>query len=328
MLILTVKSLEEIYKNSFSRKYTLNEIKEIHKIFFVFNSFKEFSNYLKSIADLAQLIINKKEDKLIIYFQVEYPLKKENVEIILTQEKINLENIVINLCNEIESIKKKLKILENDIKGYKNIEEKMKILENENLIIKKQMNEINKKFFELNINKAIKNSAIIENANEFNIIISAIKSRINKEIKDFKKIYQASIDGGNVIDFHSKCDNIPNTLTVIKSKGNRRFGGFTTQTWDSSDKWKDDKNAFLFSLDKQKIYKYKNDGNAIRCCKDYILAFGHACDIFIHSEKKISTGESYFATYEYNGDKNALAEDGKCNYISAEGYEMFEIIFE
>ena len=151
---------------------------------------------------------------------------------------------------------------------------------------------------------------------------------MNKEIKDMKKIYQATIDGTNAIDFHSKCDNIPNTLTIIKSKGNRRFGGFTTQTWDTSGKYKDDKNAFLFSLDKQKIYKYKNDGCAILCCKDYVLGFGHASDIFINNRMKISTGESYFDSYEYNGDKNALAEDGKCNSIYSDEYEIFQIIFE
>ena len=37
--------------------------------------------------------------------------------------------------------------------------------------------------------------------------------------------------GGEPINFHNKCDNIPNTLVLIKSEGNRRFGGFTPITW-------------------------------------------------------------------------------------------------
>ena len=103
----------------------------------------------------------------------------------------------------------------------------MKTLENENSVLKVQINEIkqnleliNKKFRELNISKAIKNSVIINNVKEFNIIILAIKSSINKEIKEIKKLYQTTIDGGEPNNFHSKCDNIHNTLTIIGTKGN------------------------------------------------------------------------------------------------------------
>ena len=97
--------------------------------------------------------------------------------------------------------------------------------------------------------------------NEINLINSAIKSRLKKEIKELKKLYQATIDGDRAIDFHPKCDNIPNTLALIKSAGNRRFGGFTIHVWESSNgQYKDDKNTFLFSLDKQRIYPYKNNG--------------------------------------------------------------------
>ena len=98
---------------------------------------------------------------------------------------------------------------------------------------------------------------------DFDMIHLAIKSRLNKEIKEFIKLNQATTDGDESMKFHSKCDNIPNTLTIIKSAGNKRFGGFTTQTWDCSNKYKDDINAFLFFLDKQRIYPYKNKGNAI-----------------------------------------------------------------
>ena len=101
---------------------------------------------------------------------------------------------------------------------------------------------------------------------EFDFIHLAIKSRLNKEVKGLKKLYQATIDGDGAINFHSRCDNIPNTLILIKSAGKRRFGGFTSIQWSSTSgqEWKDDPNAFLFSLDKQKIYSYKKDKKAIR----------------------------------------------------------------
>ena len=96
------------------------------------------------------------------------------------------------------------------------------------------------------------------NSNEFNLINLAIKSRLNKGVKELKKLYQATVDGDGPINFHTKCDGISNTLILIKSAGNR-FGGFASQTWESSSNEynKDDINSFLFSLDKQKIYSYK-----------------------------------------------------------------------
>ena len=90
--------------------------------------------------------------------------------------------------------------------------------------------------------------------------------------------------------FHSKCDDIPNTLVIIKSAGNRRFGAFTIKEWSSTynESYAFDKNAFLFSLDKQKIYPYIGDLEnsqknkyAIRMNKNHGPAFG-IDDIYIY----------------------------------------------
>ena len=103
--------------------------------------------------------------------------------------------------------------------------------------MKKNMNQ-NYNIKQLNIN----NKSSIMKENEFDIINTAIKVRLNKDVKDLIKLYQASIDGDGAINFHSRCDNIPNTLVIIKSVGNRRFGGFTSVQWSSpsSAEWKDD----------------------------------------------------------------------------------------
>ena len=170
--------------------------------------------------------------------------------------------------------------------------------------------------------------------NEFDLIHLAIKSRLNKEVKELKKLYQATIDGDGALNFHSRCDNIPNTLVLIKSAGNRRFGGFTSTQWSSSSsgEFKDDPNAFLFSLDKQKIYSYKKDGKAIYNRKDLGPSFGNGLTIWIGQhgiqEKHLYTLESSSScSYNFNGDNNALAEDGKGSYIYAAEYEVFQVIF-
>ena len=90
---------------------------------------------------------------------------------------------------------------------------------------------------------------------EGNFIFKEIEKKINKRIKEIKKLYQATIDGGDTVNFHNKCDNIPNTLVLIKSECNRRFEGFTPIPLKSEGNYKSDPEmkTFVFSLDNKKI---------------------------------------------------------------------------
>lgn len=109
------------------------------------------------------------------------------------------------------------------------------------------------------------------------------------EIK-FELIYRASVDGFGANDFHRQCDGISKTLTIIKVKGNSNvFGGYTDVAWDSSNNFKEDHNAFIFSLVNKenkpvKIPIKKNDfADAIYCSSCCGPAFGFrdiqiACD--------------------------------------------------
>ena len=160
--------------------------------------------------------------------------------------------------------------------------------------------------------------------NELDFIENAIKSRINKEIKEIKKIYQATIDGGEPIDFHSKCDNIPYTLTLVKSLGNKRFGGFTSNSWDSITEYKDDQNAFIFSLDKQEIYPYIKNGNAIYCNKNNGPTFGSGWNIWIEGNVLKKNGLTTFKS-SYERKINFL-EVYYPNFTKALDYEVFQII--
>jgi hypothetical protein len=52
--------------------------------------------------------------------------------------------------------------------------------------------------------------------------------------KKWKLQYRATRDGFSAKDFHSECDGIANTLTVIKSEHDNIFCGFTELAWDST----------------------------------------------------------------------------------------------
>ena len=309
--------------NNYVTKISLKEIKdkESKPVFLQFTS-KDFIDYLKSYSNMKKISLIKKENKVIINFKVELLLKKHETEIELINKDQNLEIIE----NELKELKINYNILKQENRELK---ERIGKLENE-------VNEM-KKMINFNINKIkMGNKSVIMKENEFDMIHLAIKSRLNKEVKELKKLYQATIDGDGSINFHSRCDNIPNTLVLIKSAGNRRFGGFTTQNWEShnSGEWKVDPNSFLFSLDKQKIYPHQNNGG-IWNHRDFGPWFGNkdvVSEMFIYKhgiqEKGLNTYESYSnCGYNYNRDSNALSENGKNDYIFASEYEVFQVIF-
>lgn len=65
----------------------------------------------------------------------------------------------------------------------------------------------------------------------------------------WRLLYRGSSNGFRARDFHSNCDDIPHTLTIIKALGtNYIFGGFAEASWTSSHGYKSDPKAFLFSL--------------------------------------------------------------------------------
>jgi hypothetical protein len=216
---------------SYIRNLTLKELRDMNQFFALINSCQDFSVNLTKLAEEKKLYLNKKMNKIDLCFTLEYFAQKQIIEISL-------------FCGT-----------GNDT----HLEEKIKKLEAENKELKKEIDElkkiiepIQKKFNEgIKINRHIfnNNSTILQN-NEFDLIHLAIKSRLNKSVKELKKLYQATIDGDGPINFHSRCDNIPNTLVLIKSSGNRRFGGFASETWESptSTKYKDDENSFCFLL--------------------------------------------------------------------------------
>ena len=135
----------------------------------------------------------------------------------------------------------------------------------------------NKSLTSTNISSSITSSSnrivgieknIIKNPGELEEITSRLQRILNKKNIKYKLIYRASTDGDVCTSFHDKCDQYQNTLILIHASGNKRFGGFTTQTWEGEDVNKKDKNCFVFSIDKMKIYDIIKEQDAINCNQD------------------------------------------------------------
>ncbi len=91
--------------------------------------------------------------------------------------------------------------------------------------------------------------------------------------------YRASRDGFKASDFLYYCDDIGNTITVVKAKSGNVFGGFTGQKWHSRGEWVTDPNAFIFSLVNKEEKPFKvmcsDEGKRAICCNlEYGPCFG------------------------------------------------------
>ena len=114
-------------------------------------------------------------------------------------------------------------------------------------------------------------------------------------------LYRAKRYGFRLSDFHSKCDYNSNTLEILKAKGKSYiFGGFTTVSWDSSNDYKSDPSAFIFSLTNKdnKPLKMKKDPN------------GHSCAIYCHFGFGPTFGEDIIIVNDANTRMNSFSNLG------------------
>ena len=176
--------------SNYTKKISIKEIKD-KESFAVFLQYspKEFIEFLKKLSEMKKISLIKKDNAINLNFELEFMFKKHEIEIELISKDKNLELIEKEL-NE-------LKINYNKInEENKELRKRIENLETEMKEIKKILNP------DFNINKLkIGNKSVIMNEKEFDLIHLAIKSRLNKEVKELKKLYQATIDGDGPFSF-------------------------------------------------------------------------------------------------------------------------------
>jgi hypothetical protein len=111
-------------------------------------------------------------------------------------------------------------------------------------------------------------------------------------------LYRGTRDGFGAKDFHTNCDGHSNTLTIFKAKESKFiFGGYTTVAWDSSDDYKSDANAFIFSLTNKDNKPLKIKINLNR----------HQCAICCYSRWGPTFGEDIRIANNANTTMNSLS---------------------
>ena len=228
------------------------------------------------------------------------------------KKPLSIEEVINNLIKEISSLKTRVTSLEKENEKLSN---KVSVLEQ---YLSPQIKD------QINLKEKLL-SDIITNINEFDIFNKKL-SRHNKRTV-YTLIYKATRDGDKAETFHNMCDSYNNTLILIKTLKGRRFGGYTYEKWEGEDINKKDNRAFLFSIDRQKIYTIGRNEEAIGC---YKLNGPDFCgwqiviqDNFLKN-KQCYTGEKDLnyrteEDYELNGGEK---------YFGVQELEVFQIKWE
>ena len=120
-------------------------------------------------------------------------------------------------------------------------------------------------------------SSLIKEEEDIYYLLDLFKQKI----KNFNLLYKMTQDGENM--FHEKCDNISQTLSLIKigikynnlkSFNNMyKYGGYTEEKWDISKTAKKGSKSFIFSLSNKSepFFKSKENDYSIICSKMVLL---------------------------------------------------------
>ena len=167
-------------------------------------------------------------------------------------------------------------------------------------------------------------NGIIKKYSEINNVVNKIQEKLKKGAK-FKIIYKATESGDKASIFHQKCDNIEMSLVIIETIKGVRFGGFTTRPWEGNCVQKIDNDAFVFSIDRKKIYDVIQNEPAVGCYPKFGPVF-FGCQIRIYDNffKKVSTTchrrLNYKTTQDYelnNGEQSFIVKDIEVYSIEA-----------
>ena len=140
------------------------------------------------------------------------------------------------------------------------------------------------------------------------LILNAEEALSLVEMSKSKKgilLYRATRDGFAAQTFHTRCDGKTNTITIIKNNLNCVFGGYASASWNSSNQYINDPNAFLFSL--RRNGKSSNDKFTIKngasslvghSCHGPIFGGGH--DILVCNQSNVTFGSYTNFGHSYN----------------------------
>ena len=318
-------------KNLSERKISKKETEEVK---FLKTQLAELEPLKKKMAEMEVLRgqlaeLNTLRAQVAEYNAVKGQFKEiNNLRTQLLQYKTQLPKINELNMKVAENEKLKLRIKELEDINHKQ-EEEIKILkENEKIYIMKlrnlsiQNNDLLKGKNQQEDELAPKGD-IIHNTQELGLLTKKINN-LNQKLT-LNLLYKASVDSDKASSFHAKCDGAKSTIVLVETNKGKRFGGYTTCSWSGDCVDKKDEEAFVFSLDKMKIYENIPGEFAVGCYPKFGPIF-LGCQIRIY-DKAFSKGGTTFErglNYETEEDYELTGGDRNFNVKEIEVYEVIK----
>jgi hypothetical protein len=271
-------------------------LKEIDRLRLQLGQLNEFEQYKKSKEEEIKMLKIQIQELLSNQKKIEEFAQSKQREI--DELKLYLEEL---LKNQKEL---KLRSSQNQVSNKMNLEDQMLTIQDTRLEIIR--------------------GDIIQNAVELELLSRKICKKRRKVILNL--LYKAKVDSDKAEAFHSKCDFARSTLVLIKSANGKRFGGYTSCDWRGNNIEKKDENAFVFSLDKMKIYDIIPGEDAIGCYPKYGPVF-LGCQIRIYDEFFTNGGTTFEKGLNYNTEED-FELSGGLKKFDVKDIEVYSVEFE
>lgn len=280
--------------NKYSIILQFKELQILHIYFNMFKTFEQVKNIIIALYNANSIkIIEIKENELSINFDLKIP-GNESMIINLNKMKNDINEDMSYIFKCYNQQKEEIKELKNTIKDMNttisNLIKRIEVLENQS-----------EKTFKSNI---------IKNNQELMLLytnISPLSNNISLQL-----LYSSEKDGENSDKFKNSYLNKNDIIILIQTKKDKRFGGYAHEKFQNGEKFEmKDSKAFLFNLDKMKIYQSKGGASAIWNYDGKSMDFGSGTDLriyhnFLH-EKNYTMPSfndyNYDEKYALNGEK-------------------------
>ena len=338
-----------IFKN-YSIELTLDYLKKQNKYFKMFDNYQEFRNNFIDICKAKNIKVISMEngeiviaiDLLIISENVLYLSLKENelsqkeqIEFLIKDsndkdKKISelydkIQIMETNYNNKISSLEK---TINNLIKRIANLEKERNIKAKSVYKINNEKKSINKKIIKEvdNENIEIFGSKILLSQEEFEFLSKAISDKkVTLEL-----LYSSLIKGENADELIKAYIGKNDLLFLIKTSENKRFGGYSHETFELDKFHKIDEKAFLFNIDNLEIYKSQGTDFSINKKNVTLdsINFGGGTDLrifhnFFSEKNYTSPRENKY--YDYKKKKFALNGE---KYFEISVFELYRVIIQ
>lgn len=339
---------QEALFSKYESEVNFELLKKKNKYFSKFNNSNDLKNNFIHLCKSNNIKINEYNDKKII-ININLIEKSENLL------DITLKKVEITQNEKIELLLKDLTIKDKKIKDLNlQIKELKQFYDNKIISLEKCVKEL----FDYLINpknkmdnKSLRNSVSL-NSNSSKILNSSLSQKINDDILfgssiftnqneiDFifkaispkkkislKLLFSSKTNGENIDDLKASYLDKNDLLFLIKTNKDKIFGGYAHESFKDKEFEKKDKKAFLFSINKLKIYRSQNYCTIWKNAKNInSINFGGGVDLkichnFLSGENYTNQNSKIYFAY----DDEEFALNGE-KFYTISILEIFKVI--